>query len=91
MLKFVFRLHIVPIRPRSHEHFLFGKDQSSQKLWKRNGVHTQQRKVLKTPCQSTQRTLPDETLKTCHIFHADIVKLCQMNSAKISVYASKFN
>ena len=30
-------------------------------------------------------------VKTCHVFHADIVKICEMYSAKISVYTSKFN
>ena len=30
-------------------------------------------------------------VKTCHVFHADIVKFCKMYSAKISVYTSKCN
>ena len=30
-------------------------------------------------------------VKVCHIFHADIVKLCQMHSANVSIYTSKFN
>ena len=32
-----------------------------------------------------------DTVKACHVFHADIVKLCKMYSTKISVYTSKFN
>ena len=30
-------------------------------------------------------------VKVCHIFHANIVKLCQMYSANVSIYTSKFN
>ena len=30
-------------------------------------------------------------VKVCHIFHADIVKLCQKYSANVSIYTSKFN
>ena len=30
-------------------------------------------------------------VNACHIFHADIVKLCQMYSANVSIYTSKFN
>ena len=29
-------------------------------------------------------------VKVCHIFHADIVKLCQVYSANVSIYTSKF-
>ena len=29
-------------------------------------------------------------VKVCHIFHADIVKLCQKYSANVSIYTSKF-
>ena len=29
-------------------------------------------------------------VKVCHIFHADIVKRCQMYSANVSIYTSKF-
>ena len=39
------------IRARSDEHFFFGNDQLSQKLWQSICVHTQQRKVLKKLCQ----------------------------------------
>ena len=30
-------------------------------------------------------------VKVCHIFHADIVKLCQLYSANVSIYTSKFS
>ena len=32
-----------------------------------------------------------EPVKVCHIFHADIVQLCQMYRANVSIYTSKFN
>ena len=30
-------------------------------------------------------------VKYCHIFHADIVNICQFYSANVSIYTSKFN
>ena len=38
--------HYFYFKARSDEHFFFGKDQLSQKLWQSICVHTQQRKVL---------------------------------------------
>ena len=40
---------------------------------------------------STSYINANKPVKVCHIFHADIVKLCQMYSANVSIYTSKFN
>ena len=64
----------------------------------RNADRRQRDSLFCMPCKRL-RVLSDPTsfinaskpVKVCHIFHADIVKLCQMYSANVSIYTSKFN
>ena len=64
----------------------------------RNADRRQRDRLFCRPCKRL-RCLSDPTsfinaskpATVCHIFHADIVKLCQMYSANVSIYTSKFN
>ena len=64
----------------------------------RNADRSQRDSLFCMPCKR-QRVFGEshkfinasKPVKVCHIFHADIVKLCQMYSANVSIYMSKFN
>ena len=62
----------------------------------RNADRRQRDSLFFRPCKRL-RVFPtyfinaSKPVKDCHIFHTESVKLCQIYSANVSIYTSKFN